>query len=48
MGVPALFRWLQTKYPKISSNVVEEQEVEVDGHKIAIDFSKPNPSLSGG
>ncbi|KAI5789728.1 exoribonculease Dhp1 [Peziza echinospora] len=44
MGVPALFRWLSQKYPKIVSNVVEEQEQEVDGVVIPIDTRGPNPN----
>ena len=49
MGVPALFRWLSKKYPKIISPVIEEQPEEVeDGNgnktKIPVDASKPNPN----
>jgi 5'-3' exoribonuclease 2 len=42
--VPALFRWLQKKYPKIVSAVIEEKEKEVDGVKIPVDYTKPNPN----
>nr|POE62995.1 5'-3' exoribonuclease 2 [Quercus suber] len=49
MGVPALFRWLSKKYPKIVSPVVEQlpQEIENDdGSKtqIPVDTRKPNPN----
>ena len=45
MGVPALFRWLSTKYPKISTRVVEEQVPEgYEDSDIPIDISKPNPN----
>ncbi|KAJ3362975.1 5'-3' exoribonuclease 2 [Allomyces javanicus] len=44
MGVPALFRWLSQKYPRITSPVVEEKELVVNGHVIPVDFSKPNPN----
>lgn len=44
MGVPALFRWLSQKYPKIISHVIEEHPQEVDGEKIPIDARKPNPN----
>lgn len=44
MGVPALFRWLSQKYPKIISQVIEEKPTEVDGHEVPVDTSKPNPN----
>lgn len=44
MGVPALFRWLSQKYPKIISPVIEEHPLEVEGEKIPIDGRKPNPN----
>ncbi|KAH8148771.1 uncharacterized protein LAJ45_07114 [Morchella importuna] len=44
MGVPALFRWLTNKYPKIVSSVIEDQPQEVDGQIIPVDTTKPNPN----
>lgn len=44
MGVPALFRWLSQKYPKIVSQVIEEQPQEVDGEMIPVDTRGPNPN----
>ncbi|KAI0309655.1 XRN 5'-3' exonuclease N-terminus-domain-containing protein [Amylostereum chailletii] len=49
MGVPALFRWLSKKYPKIVSPVVEEEEVKVEDEDgvetvIPINMSHPNPN----
>ncbi|KAG9237075.1 hypothetical protein BJ875DRAFT_533185 [Amylocarpus encephaloides] len=44
MGVPALFRWLSQKYPKIVSGVIEEQPREIDGVTIPIDTRGPNPN----
>ena len=44
MGVPALFRWLSQKYPKIIERVEEEQQKELDGVKIPIDISGQNPN----
>ncbi len=44
MGVPALFRWLSQKYPKIISPVIEELPRTVDGVEIPINFGDPNPN----
>ena len=44
MGVPALFRWLSQKYPKIISQVVEEKSEEVDGHQVPVNMAGPNPN----
>ncbi|KAG6868464.1 hypothetical protein C0993_002439 [Termitomyces sp. T159_Od127] len=49
MGVPALFRWLSKKYPKIIYPVVEEEEVKVtddDGNSVPIPVNivEPNPN----
>ena len=47
MGVPAFFRWLSEKYPKILEDVVEER-VKLDGGEGSVRFpfdaTKPNPS----
>jgi 5'-3' exoribonuclease 2 len=44
MGVPALFRWLHKKYPKIITPVVEEQPYEVDGRQYPVDTTQANPN----
>ncbi|OAQ33455.1 hypothetical protein K457DRAFT_225742 [Linnemannia elongata AG-77] len=44
MGVPALFRWLANKYPKITTNVVEEKPKEINGVVVPIDITQPNPN----
>jgi 5'-3' exoribonuclease 2 len=44
MGVPALFRWLSRKYPKIISPVLEEETRMVNGVSIPPDYSNPNPN----
>lgn len=44
MGVPALFRWLSTKYPKIVEPVVEVRETEVDGKVVPVNYLDPNPN----
>ncbi|GFF54618.1 5'-_3' exoribonculease Dhp1 [Aspergillus udagawae] len=44
MGVPALFRWLSNKYPKIISSVIEELPYEVNGEEVPVDTTKSNPN----
>ena len=44
MGIPAAFRWLSTKYPKIVSPVIEEHPEVVDGHKVPVDALRANPN----
>lgn len=44
MGIPAAFRWLSTKYPKIVSPVIEEQPEVVDGVKVPINALRANPN----
>ncbi|KAJ6516158.1 XRN 5'-3' exonuclease N-terminus-domain-containing protein [Mycena sanguinolenta] len=49
MGVPALFRWLSKKYPKIIYPVEEEEDIKVpaqDGSivSIPVNMSMPNPN----
>lgn len=45
MGIPAAFRWLSTKYPKIISPVIEDQPLTMDdGTVIPVDHTQPNPN----
>jgi 5'-3' exoribonuclease 2 len=44
MGVPAMFRWLSQKYPKIVSTVQEEQPKKVGDEVIPVDRTGPNPN----
>jgi 5'-3' exoribonuclease 2 len=45
MGIPAAFRWLSSKYPKIISPVIEGQPVTLDdGSVIPVDTTGPNPN----
>lgn len=45
MGIPAAFRWLSNKYPKIISPVIEERPVTMtDGSVIPVDATTRNPN----
>ena len=50
MGVPAFFRWLSEKYPKILQDVLEERVLlanpdgGLNSERIPFDASRPNPS----
>ena len=47
MGVPAFYRWLSEKYPKIVEDVLEERVHLAGGQgsiRIPFDATKPNPS----
>ena len=44
MGVPALFRWLSKKYPKIVSGVIEEKPEEIDGITYPVKTLDKNPN----
>ena len=49
MGVPALFRWLSKKYPRIVEHVEEEEpktapNEDGEDEELPIDMSGPNPN----
>lgn len=44
MGVPAFYRWLSEKYPKIVAEMLEKRAGYVDGVEIPLDLTEPNPN----
>lgn len=43
MGVPAFYRWLSEKYPKIVVEMQEDRTVRVQGQEIPLDLTAENP-----
>lgn len=44
MGVPAFYRWLSEKYPKIVVDMLEDRTVRVEGTEIPLDLTAENPN----
>lgn len=44
MGVPAFYRWLSEKYPKIVVDMLEDRAVRVGGTEIPLDLTASNPN----
>ena len=44
MGVPAFFRWLSEKYPRILKEVFEQKKALVGDVTIPLDLNEPNPN----
>nr|XP_022333433.1 5'-3' exoribonuclease 2-like isoform X3 [Crassostrea virginica] len=44
MGVPAFFRWLSRKNPSILVHCIEEKPRDINGVKVPVDTSQPNPN----
>lgn len=44
MGVPAFYRWLSEKYPKIIVDIVEKRNMVVDGVEIPVNLTEGNPN----
>lgn len=44
MGVPAFYRWLSEKYPKIVVDMLEDRPVRVEGTEIPLDLTAENPN----
>ncbi|XP_043701517.1 5'-3' exoribonuclease 4-like [Telopea speciosissima] len=44
MGIPSFYRWLVQKYPRSVSEVIEEVPPVVNGVRVPIDTSLPNPN----
>eukprot|EP01041_Mallomonas_annulata_P012916 gene12916-27244_t len=44
MGVPAFYRWLSEKYPKIIVDMLEKRMTVIDGNAIPLNLTEPNPN----
>jgi 5'-3' exonuclease len=44
MGVPAFFRWLATRYPRVIIDCIENSNLDANGVDIPVDTSTPNPN----
>ena len=44
MGVPAFYKWLCNRYPRIVEDVVEAAPKVLDGTTIPVDLSEDNPN----
>ncbi|KAJ3227302.1 5'-3' exoribonuclease 2, partial [Clydaea vesicula] len=44
MGIPAFFRWITVKYPKLTTQAEEENNTDINNVKIPVDATKPNPN----
>lgn len=44
MGVPAFFRWLSRKYPSVVVDAVEEKPRDVNGTRVPVNVTGPNPN----
>lgn len=44
MGVPAFYRWLCEKYPKIVHEVLESRAQQIGGQTVPVNLCEPNPN----
>jgi len=44
MGIPAFYRFLAEKYPRVVVDAVEEEPVVIDGIQIPVNTSMKNPN----
>lgn len=44
MGIPSFYRWLIDRYPRSVVEVIEDSPSFVNGVKIPVDTTKPNPN----
>lgn len=44
MGVPAFFRWISEKFPKIVVEMLEKRKAIVDGFEMPLNLLEPNPN----